>query len=208
MVKIKHRALATKLIAVAEARKDAVAFISPHRGAILTDTAADEDGTTALVKSVDDATNNVIDFFDPITSSSYAVFDSGYKYMYDRFNDVFRYVPLNGDIAGTCARNDINNFPWFSPAGTSRGTILNAVKLTYNPGKAQRDRFILLESIQSSSHQDLESFYLVIRPDLPRHRHLIVSMSVVSLSSLKMLLLLQQKTNSLNSMTKLQEQIL
>ena len=136
----KTRALATKLIAVAEARKDAIAFISPHRGAILTDPAADEDGTTALVKSIDDATNNVIDFFNPITSSSYGIFDSGYKYMYDRFNDVFRYVPLNGDIAGTCARNDINNFPWFSPAGTSRGTILNAVKLAYNPGKAQRDR--------------------------------------------------------------------
>jgi len=136
----KTRALATKLIAVAESRKDAVAFISPHRGAIITDASDGDDGTTALIKSVDDATTNVIDFFNPITSSSYAVFDSGYKYMYDRFNDVFRYVPLNGDIAGTCARNDINNFPWFSPAGTSRGTILNAVKLAYNPGKLQRDR--------------------------------------------------------------------
>jgi phage tail sheath protein FI len=60
--------------------------------------------------------------------------------MYDRFNDVFRYVPLNGDIAGTCARNDVNNFPWFSPAGTSRGAILNAVKLSYNPSKVQRDK--------------------------------------------------------------------
>lgn len=134
------RALATKLIQIAELRKDAIAFISPHRGAILTDPGANEDGTTALVKSVEDATTNIIDFFNPITSSSYGIFDSGYKYMYDRFNDVFRYVPLNGDIAGTCARNDINNFPWFSPAGTSRGTILNAVKLAYNPGKAQRDR--------------------------------------------------------------------
>ena len=133
----KTRALATKLIAIAEARKDAVAFISPHRGAILTDTS---DDTAVTVNSVEDATTNVINFFDPITSSSYGIFDSGYKYMYDRFNDVFRYVPLNGDIAGTCARNDINNFPWFSPAGTSRGTILNAVKLAYNPGKAQRDR--------------------------------------------------------------------
>ena len=131
------RALATKLIAVAEARKDAVAFISPYRGAILTDTS---DDTAVTVKSVEDATTNIIDFFNPITSSSYGIFDSGYKYMYDRFNDVFRYVPLNGDIAGTCARNDINNFPWFSPAGTSRGTILNAVKLAYNPGKLQRDR--------------------------------------------------------------------
>jgi len=136
----KTRALAAKLIAVAESRKDAVAFISPHRGAIITDASDGDDGTTALIKSVDDATTNVIDFFDPITSSSYGVFDSGYKYMYDRFNDVFRYIPLNGDIAGTCARNDINNFPWFSPAGTSRGTILNAVKLAYNPGKLQRDR--------------------------------------------------------------------
>ena len=131
------RALATKLIAVAEARKDAVAFISPYRGAILTDTS---DDTAVTVKSVEDATTNIIDFFNPITSSSYGIFDSGYKYMYDRFNDVFRYVPLNGDIAGTCARNDINNFPWFSPAGTARGTILNAVKLAYNPGKVQRDR--------------------------------------------------------------------
>ena len=136
----KTRALATKLIAVSESRKDAVAFISPHRGAIISDASDGEDGTTALIKSVEEATDAVIDFFDPITSSSYAVFDSGYKYMYDRFNDVFRYVPLNGDIAGTCARNDINNFPWFSPAGTSRGTILNAVKLAYNPGKLQRDR--------------------------------------------------------------------
>ena len=133
----KTRALATKLIAIAEARKDAIAFISPHRGAILNDTS---DDTAVTINSVEDATTNVINFFNPITSSSYAIFDSGYKYMYDRFNDVFRYVPLNGDIAGTCARNDINNFPWFSPAGTSRGTILNAVKLAYNPGKNQRDR--------------------------------------------------------------------
>jgi len=60
--------------------------------------------------------------------------------MYDRFGDTFRYVPLNGDIAGLCARNDASNFPWFSPAGTSRGGILNAVKLAYNPSKQQRDR--------------------------------------------------------------------
>ena len=130
------RALATKLIAVAELRKDAVAFISPYRSAVL-NTAAQGSNTAVDIET---ATDNVINFFDPLTSSSYAVFDSGYKYMYDRFNDVFRYVPLNGDIAGTCARNDINNFPWFSPAGTSRGTILNAVKLAYNPGKLQRDR--------------------------------------------------------------------
>jgi len=130
------QALANKCIAVAEARKDAIAFISPYRKAFLNDSAVG----TVTVNSDDTITDNVIGFYAPITSSTYAVFDSGYKYMYDRFNDVFRYVPLNGDVAGTCARNDINNFPWFSPAGTSRGAILNAVKLAYNPGKVQRDK--------------------------------------------------------------------
>ena len=131
------QALANKLIAVAEARKDAVAFISPYRGAAITDSSDDR---AAQINSDADITNNVLSFYAPVTSSSYAVFDSGYKYMYDRFANTFRYVPLNGDIAGLCARNDINNFPWFSPAGTARGAILNAVKLAYNPSKTQRDR--------------------------------------------------------------------
>lgn len=131
------QALAEKLISVAELRKDAIAFISPYRGSALTDTA---DQTAVTVRSASDITDKVLEFYSPITSSTYAIFDSGYKYMYDRFSDTFRYVPLNGDIAGTCARNDINNFPWYSPAGTSRGAILNAVKLAYNPSKAQRDR--------------------------------------------------------------------
>lgn len=131
------QALAEKLISVAELRKDAVAFISPYRGAALTDTSTD---TEVTVRSDADITDKVLQFYAPITSSTYAVFDSGYKYMYDRFSDTFRYVPLNGDIAGTCARNDINNFAWYSPAGTSRGAILNAVKLAYNPSKSQRDR--------------------------------------------------------------------
>ena len=130
------QALANKLIAVAETRQDALAFISPYRLAFL------NDGTAGSVTVNSDATitDNLISFYAPITSSTYAVFDSGYKYMYDRFSDTFRYVPLNGDIAGTCARNDLNNFPWFSPAGTARGAILNAVKLAYNPSKVQRDR--------------------------------------------------------------------
>jgi len=130
------QALANKLIAVAEARKDAVAFISPYRKAFINDTSIG----TVTVENDDTITDNVISFYSPVTSSSYAVFDSGYKYMYDRFANTFRYVPLNGDIAGLCARNDINNFPWFSPAGTTRGAILNAVKLAYNPSKTQRDR--------------------------------------------------------------------
>jgi hypothetical protein len=129
------QALANKCIAVAEARKDAVAFVSPYRQAFLTDNTVG----TVTVNDIDTITNNVVSFFAPVTSTTYGVFDSGYKYMYDRFNDTFRYVPLNGDVAGTCARTDIQQFPWFSPAGTSRGAILNAVKLAYNPGKKQRD---------------------------------------------------------------------
>ena len=130
------QALANKVIAAADARKDAIAFVSPYRKAFLTDTAAG----SVTVNNDETITNNVLEFYSPITSSSYAVFDSGYKYMYDRFNNTFRYIPLNGDIAGLCARNDIDNFPWFSPAGTQRGAILNAVKLTYNPNQTQRDR--------------------------------------------------------------------
>jgi hypothetical protein len=130
------QSLANKLISVAEERKDAVAFISPYRLAFLNDSTVG----SVTVNSAADITNNVISFYAPITSSSYSVFDSGYKYMYDKFADTFRYVPLNGDIAGVCARTDINNFPWFSPAGTTRGAILNAVKLAYNPSKIQRDR--------------------------------------------------------------------
>jgi hypothetical protein len=129
--------LANKLISVAELRKDAIAFISPYRGAALTGTDIQTDVT---IENSIDITNNVISFFSPIASSSYAVFDSGYKYMYDRFANTYRYAPLNGDIAGLCARNDINYFPWYSPAGTARGAILNAIKLAYTPSKSQRDR--------------------------------------------------------------------
>ena len=129
------QALAEKVIAVAEARKDAVAFVSPYRQAFLNDSAAG----SVTVSNIDQMTTNVVGFYAPISSTTYGVFDSGYKYMYDRFNNVFRYIPLNGDIAGTCARTDIEQFPWFSPAGTARGPILNSVKLVYNPGKKQRD---------------------------------------------------------------------
>ena len=131
------QALANKCIAVAETRKDAVAFISPYRGAAITDT---DDDRAVNINSDETTTDNVISFYSPITSSTYGIFDSGYKYMFDRFANTFRYIPLNGDIAGLCARNDANNFPWFSPAGTNRGGILNAVKLAYTPSKAQRDR--------------------------------------------------------------------
>ena len=128
--------LANKIIATAELRKDAVAFVSPSRDCFL----SDEGTTSAKLLSSADITDNVIDFYSPIASTTYGVFDSGYKYMFDRFANTFRYIPLNGDIAGMCARNDINNFPWFSPAGTARGSVLNAVKLAYNPSQIQRDK--------------------------------------------------------------------
>tara|TARA_B100000965_G_scaffold59351_1_gene45416 strand:- start:5037 stop:7277 length:2241 start_codon:yes stop_codon:yes gene_type:complete len=130
------QALSNKLIEIAEFRKDCVAFLSPFRGSFLTPTGSGE----SLQLNVDTVTDNIVSYYSPITSSSYAVLDSGYKYMYDRFNQQFRYIPMNGDIAGTCARNDINNFPWFSPGGTARGAILNAVKLAYAPNKVHRDK--------------------------------------------------------------------
>ena len=129
------QALASKVINIADTRKDCVAFVSPCRSELLTTS-----GSGYTVKSAADITQNVLDFYAPIPSSSYGILDSGYKYMYDRFADTFRYVPLNGDIAGMCARNDATNFPWFSPAGTARGAVLNAVKLAYNPSQTQRDR--------------------------------------------------------------------
>ena len=129
------QAKANKIIAVAELRKDAIAFVSPSRNTFISDGSVG----TVTVNNDSAITNSVVNFYSPITSTTYAVFDSGYKYMYDRFSDTFRYVPLNGDIAGTCARNDLTQFPWFSPAGNSRGAILNAVKLAYNPSKLQRD---------------------------------------------------------------------
>ena len=129
--------LANKLISVAELRKDSIAFITPYRGAFLSDNPVQGDTT---IRAAEDITKNVISFFSPIASSSYAVFDSTYKYVYDRFANTYRYIPMNGDIAGLCARTDINFFPWYSPAGTSRGAILSAVKLAYAPTKSQRDR--------------------------------------------------------------------
>ena len=126
--KVESQAKANKVIALAEARKDCMACVGPHR--------ADLVGQTNTTTQ----TTNLINFFSPLTSSSYAVFDSGYKYVYDRFNDTFRYVPTNGDVAGLMVRTNITSYPWFSPAGQQRGIINNAVKLAYNPTKAQRDQ--------------------------------------------------------------------
>ena len=121
------QAKANKLIEIAELRKDCIAVISPHRAGVVN------------IANSDTQTDNIINFFDGLTSSSYAVFDSGYKYTFDRFNNKFRYIPCNADVAGLMARTSINQYSWFSPAGSSRGTINGAVKLAYNPSQAQRD---------------------------------------------------------------------
>ena len=118
---------ATMIIDLCEARKDCVGFISPRRADVVS-------VTNAITQ-----TSNVKGFFDGLASSSYAVFDSGYKYMYDKYNDVYRFVPLNGDIAGLGAYTDQVADAWFSPAGYNRGQIRGAVKLAYNPTKAERD---------------------------------------------------------------------
>ena len=115
------------VISIAEDRKDAVAFVSPERSDVVN------------VTNANTQTSNVIGFYSSIRSSSYVVFDSGYKYQYDRYNDVYRYVPLNGDIAGLSARTDLIADSWYSPAGFNRGTIRGAVKLAFNPNKTQRD---------------------------------------------------------------------
>ena len=126
--KEQSQAKANKLIALANSRKDCMALIGPHRGDLV--------GVTNTTTQTD----NLIDFFSTLSSSSFAAFDSGYKYQYDRFNNIFRYVPANADVAGMICRTGITAFPWFSPAGQQRGVLNNAVKLAYNPTKAQRDR--------------------------------------------------------------------
>ena len=110
---------------IAEYRKDCVAFISPTQANVVNNAGSEVD--------------DVVAFRNSMPSSSYAVLDSGWKYMYDKYNDVYRYIPLNGDIAGTCAYTDYARDPFWSPAGIDRGNIRNAIKLPFNPNKTQRD---------------------------------------------------------------------
>jgi phage tail sheath protein FI len=114
---------------VAEVRKDCIVFVSPEDVS---------DGSIILGSDVS-AIGKITAYRDALPSTSYAVLDTGYKYQYDRYNDKFRYIPLNGDVAGLCARTDYTDDPWFSPGGLNRGQIKNVVKLAVNPGKTQRD---------------------------------------------------------------------
>jgi len=117
----------TMINSLVESRKDCVGFVSPYRSA------------TVGIALSSTATENVKVAYDLCPSSSYMVFDSGYKYMYDKYNDVYRYVPLNGDTAGLCAFTDNVADTWFSPAGYNRGNVRGAIKLSLNPTKAERD---------------------------------------------------------------------
>lgn len=110
---------------IVEFRKDCIVLISPELEDVVNNTADIED--------------DVIDFRNALRSTSYAVMDSGYKYMYDKYNDIYRWIPLNGDVGGLCARTDDERDAWFSPAGFNRGQIRNIVKLAWNPKQAERD---------------------------------------------------------------------
>lgn len=110
---------------IALARRDCVVFISPH--------------INDVVNNVGNEVTSVVNYRNNSRDTSYAVLDSGYKYMFDKYNNLYRWVPLNGDIAGLCVRTDQTNDPWWSPAGLNRGMIKNVVRLAYNPKKADRD---------------------------------------------------------------------
>jgi len=117
-----------KAISIATTRKDCIAFVSPHNGHVgLSTSAAQRD--------------DIISFFDTVgTSNSYSVFDSGYKYIYDRYNDTYRYIPCCGDVAGLCVETSNTLEDWYSPAGLNRGNLKNVVKLAYVPTKTDRDK--------------------------------------------------------------------
>lgn len=122
------QAKAQELISIATLRKDCVAVISPHKADVVD------------ISNSETQTNNILSFYSALSSSSYVVFDDNYKYTYDRFNNKYRYVPSNADVAGLMVRTSIFAYPWFSPAGQQRGILNNAIKLAYNSSRAQRDR--------------------------------------------------------------------
>ena len=118
---------AVKINDMVAARKDCVGFISPSRSDVV-----------AVATSYTQQ-SRVVGFFNALASNSYTVFDSGYKKMYDKYNDVYRWVPLNGDIAGVCAYTDAVEDPWWSPGGLTRGQIRGSVELAFDPTQAERD---------------------------------------------------------------------
>jgi phage tail sheath protein FI len=121
-----NQAIADSLVTLAsQTRKDCVVFLSPERADVVDNPGSEE--------------SDILAYRNTLSASSYAVMDSGWKYQYDKYADVYRWVPLNGDIAGLCARTDLERDPWFSPGGLNRGQIKNIIKLSWNPTKAERD---------------------------------------------------------------------
>ena len=117
--------IADALISIVKTRKDCMVFLSPQRANVINNAGNEADA--------------IVSYRDTLTSTSYAVLDSNWKYQYDKYSDVFRWVPLNGDIAGLCARTDQERDPWFSPGGLNRGIVKNIIKLAWNPNKTDRD---------------------------------------------------------------------
>lgn len=115
--------VAANTVALAEGRRDCVTFLSP---------------ALANVQAADPV-SAITNFRNSLTATSFAVMDSNWKYQYDKYNDTYRWVPCNGDVAGLCARTDQDRDPWFSPAGFNRGQLKNVIKLAFNPNQAQRD---------------------------------------------------------------------
>jgi hypothetical protein len=121
--------IASYITNIVENRKDGMVFLSPLK--------------TNVVNNSGDELTDIKTYRESLTSSTYAVLDSGWKYQYDKYNDIYRWIPLNGDIAGLCARTDLERDPWFSPAGSARGVIRNVVKLAWNPNQTDRDELYL-----------------------------------------------------------------
>ena len=120
-------AKAQHVISIAAARKDCIAYVSPYRGDVIGQTK-----TSTIVA-------RTVSYFDQLSSTSYAVFDNNYKYIYDKYSDKYRYIPCNADIAGLTLSTTLAQEPWFSPAGFNRGQLRNAIKLAYSPLKDHRD---------------------------------------------------------------------
>ena len=185
---------------IAAERKDCMAFGSPHKGNII--------ATTGLPLANKDIVKNVKSFYNGVSSSSYLVLDCNYKYVYDRWNQKYCYIPCNSDVAGLVADTAIRQEPWFSPAGFSRGAIRNLAKLAWNPSKTDRDELYANRVNPISTFLVKVQFYLVTRQHLAHLVHSIESTFVVSSLLLKKQLKKLLRHNSLNSMMRLQEMCL
>ena len=137
---------------IAEYRKDCLAVLSPEKADVVDN--ARWSGAQ---------TEDIIAYRNTLPSSSFAVIDSGWKYQYDKFNDLYRYVPLNGDSAGTMVRTDRVRDPWYSPAGFNRGQLKNVIKLAFNPNKAEEIHFTRVVLILLLHSQVKVLSYLAIR---------------------------------------------